>query len=105
MLCHELPDLLVLALTQPELGCSDCLFYLAGMTCADNRCSDRTMATTPAVTLCALPISASRFASSRLRERRGSWNSVPLLRQSSSGRFAIRALVILPVSRPEAIGE
>src|SRR6266699_2653240 len=52
-----------------------------------------------------MPISASRFAISRLRERRGSWNSVPLLRQSSSGRFAMRALVILPVSRPEAIGE
>src|SRR3989442_13448136 len=41
MLCHELPDLLVLALTQPELSCCDRLFYLAGMTCADNRCSDR----------------------------------------------------------------
>src|SRR2546427_3907191 len=47
MLCHELPDLLVLALTQPELGCRDRLFYLAGMTCADNRCSDRRIVQCP----------------------------------------------------------
>ncbi len=30
--CHELHDLLVLALTQTELGCRDRLFHLAGMT-------------------------------------------------------------------------
>jgi len=56
-------------------------------------------------TPCPLPISRSSSTRRRLRLKRGSLNSTARLRQSSAGKAATRSAVILPVRRPETIGE
>ena len=63
------------------------------------------MATTPALTLCRLPISPRSAASSRLRESCGSWKFLAFLRKSSSGICWTRSMVMAPVSRPLCMGE
>src|SRR5207244_9240243 len=67
--------------------------------------SVQAIATSPGERPWRFPISRSFSTNSRGRERRGSWKSRWLLRQSSFGSFGARSRVIAPGGRPDAHGE
>ena len=77
----------------------------SGGTMIAGSASVQAVATTPASTPRAFPISFSNSTSLKFRDSFGSLKLGLRLLQSSAGRLAMRSTVIAPVNSPEAIGE